>query len=99
MLEATSRKGFEAVPEKFMGRCLRQMQKVNTNFRNNAFIVKDDAMLEDLLNYFFEKLMSGIDNVAFSVFIDTKRVLKARQLFTSCKIFTGGAHPNHFISV
>ena len=34
MLEATSRKGFEAVPEKSMGPCLQHMQKVNEKFRN-----------------------------------------------------------------
>ena len=31
MLEATSRKGFEAVPEKLMGACLQNIHKVNKN--------------------------------------------------------------------
>ena len=52
-LEATSRKGFDAVLSNLMGTCLYQMQKVNVNFIKEAFIVEDDDMLEDLLHVIF----------------------------------------------
>ena len=78
MLEATSRKGFEAISKNFTGPCLRQMQKVNTKFRKQAFIVEDDDVLEERIHAIFVKSTNGIDNFAFSLSIDATRVPKAR---------------------
>ena len=82
-----------------MGPFLQQMQKFNAKFRKEAFILEDDDVLEEHLHTIFEKSMSGIDDVTFSVSIDATRVPKDWQLSTSYKNVIGGAHPNYFISV
>ena len=59
-----------------MGPFLQQMQKFNAKFRKEAFILEDDDVLEEHLHTIFEKSMSGIDDVTFSVSIDATRVPK-----------------------
>ena len=77
MLEATSGKGFDAVLANFLGPCLRQMQKSNKKFREEAFIVEVYYVLEERLHSSFDNSTSSINNVAFSVSIDATRVSNA----------------------
>ena len=53
MLEATLKKGFEAILENLMDYCLRKIHNFNAKLIKDALIVEDDDALEERLHAIF----------------------------------------------